>query len=253
MEKFTPGFFKHFESIYSPFVECKIWTAQLINSVNKLSNVVPRAVETELNSIDKSLIEAEATFRNTVGAWENLHQFKFEVLFRYSLKNRWSINCYPAAQHKDYFKSTRDQFSGLENKICFSSKNLYPVFGPGRGGKGVEHQADQMCVRKKTNQFVFCLLDWASGQRTVDGERVSRRDIMVRYDGNAPLRIRQDVWLAFVHTNANQLMGDKTAQHLLRDGPAQQQLAQARGGPEQLELEPLQQIPVIDGEELVNM
>jgi hypothetical protein len=199
MKKFTPGFFKHFESIYTPFVECKIWTAQLIHSVNKLSNVVPRAVETELNSIDKSLIKAEAIFRNTVGAWENLHQFKFEVLFRYSLKNRWSINCYPAAQHKDYFKSTRDQFSGLENKICFSSKNLYPVFGPGRGGKFVEHQADQMCVRKKTNQFVFCLLDWASGQRTVDGDRVSRRDIMVRYDGNAPLRIRQDVWLAFVH------------------------------------------------------
>ena len=48
-------------------------------------------------------------------------------------------------------------------------------------------------------------------------------------------------------------MGDRTAQHLLRDGPTQQQLAQARGGPEQLELEPPQQIPVIDGEELVNM
>jgi hypothetical protein len=188
MKKFTPGFFKHFESIYTPFVECKIWTAQLIHSVNKLSNVVPRAVETELNSIDKSLIKAEAIFRNTVGAWENLHQFKFEVLFRYSLKNRWSINCYPAAQHKDYFKSTRDQFSGLENKICFSSKNLYPVFGPGRGGKFVEHQADQMCVRKKTNQFVFCLLDWASGQRTVDGDRVSRRDIMVRYERKPTIR-----------------------------------------------------------------
>ena len=77
MEKVTPGFFKQFELIYSPFVECKIWTAQLINSVHKLSNVVPRAVETELNSINKSLIEAEALFRQTVGAWENLHEFKF--------------------------------------------------------------------------------------------------------------------------------------------------------------------------------
>ena len=77
---------------------------------------------------------------------------------------------------------------------------------------------------------------------------------MVRYDGNAPLRIRQDVWLAFVHTNANQLMGDRTAQHLLRDGPTQQQLAQARGRPEQPELAPPQQIPPVnDGEELVNM
>ena len=87
MEKFTPGIFNQFEWIYSPFVECKIWTAQLINSVHKLSNVVPRAVETELNSINKSLIEAETSFLQTVGAWDNLHEFKFEVLFWYSLKN----------------------------------------------------------------------------------------------------------------------------------------------------------------------
>ena len=171
----------------------------------------------------------------------------------YSLKNRWSINCYPAAQHKDYFKSTRAQFSGLENKICLSSKKLYSVFGPGRGGKGKEPRLDRNCVRNSANKFVFCLLDWASGQRTVDGERISRRDIMVRYDGNAPLRIRQEVWLAFVHTNANQLLGDRTAQHLLRDGPTQQMLAQARDGPEQQKLAPPQHNPVIDGEELVNM
>jgi len=159
MEKFTPGFFHQFELIYSPFVECKIWTVQLINSADKISNVVPRAVETELNSIDKSLIETEAAFRQTVGAWDNLHEFKFEVLFRYSLKNRWSINCYPTAQHKDYFKLTRAQFSGLENKICLMSKNLYCVFGPGRGGKGEDHQHDGTCVRRRSNRFFVCLLD----------------------------------------------------------------------------------------------
>ena len=228
MEKFTPGFFHQFESIYSPFVECKIWTAHLLNSVNKLSTVVPRAVETELNNIDKTLIESEDSFRNTAGAWDNLHQFKFEVLFRYSLKNRWSINCYPAAQHKDYFKSKRSQFSGLENKICLSSKNLYCVFGHGRGGKGDDIQNDGTRVRHRSNRFVFCLLDWASGQRTVDGDRVSCRDIMLQYNGNAPLRIRQEVWLAFVLTNANRLLGDRRAQHLLRDGPTQLQLALAR-------------------------
>ena len=41
--------------------------------VHKLSNVVPIAVETELNSIDKSLIESEAAFRDTGGAWVNLY------------------------------------------------------------------------------------------------------------------------------------------------------------------------------------
>eukprot|EP00534_Pseudo-nitzschia_fraudulenta_P002452 CAMPEP_0201136328 /NCGR_PEP_ID=MMETSP0850-20130426/54826_1 /ASSEMBLY_ACC=CAM_ASM_000622 /TAXON_ID=183588 /ORGANISM="Pseudo-nitzschia fraudulenta, Strain WWA7" /LENGTH=294 /DNA_ID=CAMNT_0047407621 /DNA_START=2098 /DNA_END=2979 /DNA_ORIENTATION=- len=228
METFTPGFFNQFETIYSPFVECKIWTAQLINVVHKLSNVVPRVVETELNSIDKSLIEAEASFRQTVGAWDKLEEFKFEVLFQYRLKNRWSINCYPAAQHKDFFKSTGAQFSGLENKICLSSKNLYCVFGPGRGGKGDDVHRDCSCVRNRSNRFVFCLLDWASGQCTIDGDRVSRRDIMVQYDGNAPLRIRYEVWLAFVHTNANRLLGDRRAQHLLNDGPTQEQLALAR-------------------------
>ena len=224
MEKFTPGFFYQFESIYSPFVECKIWTAHLLNSVNKMSNVVPKAVETELNNIDKALVEAEDCFRNTDGAMDNLHQFKFEVLFRYSVKNRWSINCYPAAQHKDYFKSKRSQFSGLENKICLSSKNLYCVFGPGRGGKGDDIQNDGTRVRNRSNRFVFCLLDWASGQRTADGERVSRRDIMVRYNGNAPLRIRQEVWLQFVYANANRLLNDGRAAHLLIDGPTLDQL-----------------------------
>eukprot|EP00534_Pseudo-nitzschia_fraudulenta_P004838 CAMPEP_0201135818 /NCGR_PEP_ID=MMETSP0850-20130426/54530_1 /ASSEMBLY_ACC=CAM_ASM_000622 /TAXON_ID=183588 /ORGANISM="Pseudo-nitzschia fraudulenta, Strain WWA7" /LENGTH=405 /DNA_ID=CAMNT_0047407033 /DNA_START=1771 /DNA_END=2984 /DNA_ORIENTATION=- len=198
MEKFTPGFFKQFESIYSPFVECKIWTVQLINSADKIS------VETELNSIDKSLIEAEASFCQTVGAWENLHEFKFEVLFWYSMKNCWSIHCYPAAQYKVYFKSTRAEFSGLENKICLSSKNLYCVFGPGRGGKGDDVHRDGTRVRDSSNIFVFCLLDWASGRRTGDGERVSRRDIMVHYDGNVPLRIRQEPgWLLFTPTPIN--------------------------------------------------
>ena len=94
---------------------------------------------------------------------------------------------------------------------------------------------------------------WASGQRTVDRDRVSWRDIIVKYDGTAPLRIRQEVWLAFVHTNANRLLGDRRVQHLFRDGPTQQQLALARDGPEQQELAPPQQNPLIEGEELVNL
>ena len=105
---------------------------------------------------------------------------------------------------------------------------MYRVFGPGRGGKGDDIKNDGTRVRNRSNRFVFCLLDWASGQRTIDGDRVSRRDIILEYDGNAPLRIRQDVWLAFVHTNANRLLDDRRAQHLLRDGPTQVQLALAR-------------------------
>ena len=62
----------------------------------------------------------------------------------------------------------------------------------------------------------------------LDGDRVSRRDIIVEYNGNAPLQIRQEVWLAFVHTNANRLLGDRRAQRLLRDGQTQEQMALAR-------------------------
>ena len=76
---------------------------------------------------------------------------------------------------------------------------------------------------------------------------------MVKYNGNAPLRIMNDVWLHFMYTNDNRLLGDRRAQHLLRDGPTQQQLALARDGPEQHELAPQQQNPLIEGEELVNL
>jgi len=120
----------------------------------------------------------------------------------------------------------------LENKICLTSQELYPVFGHGRRGRG------STCM---SNRFVFCLLDWASGRRTIDGGMVSRRDIMIDYDGNAPLRIMNDAWLQFVYTNATQLEEDRRAQHLFRNEPEQQQLALARQG------------RLMDGEDIVNM
>ena len=93
------------------------------------------------------------------------------------------------------------------------------MFGYGRGGKN---------ENGRSNRFVFCLLDWASGRRTIDGGMVSRRDIMVDYDGDAPLRIMNDDWLQFVYTNALRLEEDQRVQHLLRNEPEQQQLALAR-------------------------
>ena len=62
-----------------------------------------------------------------------------------------------------------------------------------------------------------------------------------------------DAWLHFVYTNANRLLGNRRAQHLLRDEPTQQQLALAREGPEQHELAPKQHNPLIEGEELVSL
>ena len=72
-----------------------------------------------------------------------------------------------------------------------------------------------------------CIL-FASRRRTIDGCLVSRRDIMVEYDGNAPLRIMTEVWLRFVYTNAIRLEGDRRAQNLLCHESEQQQLALAR-------------------------
>ena len=88
------------------------------------------------------------------------------------------------------------------------SHELYCVFEPGRGGRDPENYA---------TRFVFCLLDWASHRRTVDGDIVSKRDIMIRYEGNAPLRIQRDNWLRFVCENAQQLQNDRGFQHFLRD------------------------------------
>mmetsp|Transcript_20811 Transcript_20811/g.47169 ORF Transcript_20811/g.47169 Transcript_20811/m.47169 type:complete len:109 (+) Transcript_20811:1972-2298(+) len=96
---------------------------------------------------------------------------------------------------------------------------MYPVFGHGRGGRG---------STGRSNRFVFCLLDWASGRRTIDGGLISRRDIMVEYNRNAPLRIMKELWLQFVYTNAVRLEGDRRAQHLLRHEPEPQQLTLAR-------------------------
>mmetsp|Transcript_14282 Transcript_14282/g.29796 ORF Transcript_14282/g.29796 Transcript_14282/m.29796 type:complete len:235 (-) Transcript_14282:43-747(-) len=221
MSRFTPGFLQNFEMILLPFVGCKIWTAHLLRDVCALRSVVPRAMNTELENIDRSLDTAKNvfclqgldpdTFRET---------FRLEVLFWYSKLNRWSLNCYPAAQHQDCFQKPQDKsFSGLQNKICLTSQKLYPVFGHVRGGRV------STC---RSNWFVFCLLDWASGRRTINKGLVSRRDIMVKYNGNAPLRIMKELWLQFVYTNAVRLEGDRRAQHLLRHEPEQQQLALAR-------------------------
>ena len=90
----------------------------------------------------------------------------------------------------------------MENKICLTSQELYPVFGHGRGGRG------STCM---SNWFVFCLLDWASGRRAIDGGLESRRDIMVEYNGTTPLRIMNELWLQFVYTNAVRLEGDMRA------------------------------------------
>ena len=106
------------------------------------------------------------------------------------------------------------------------------MFGHGRGGRNPHGRSDR---------FVFCLLDWASGRRTIDGGMVSRRDIMVDNVGDAPLRIMNDAWLQFVYTNALRLEEDCRAQHLLRNEPEQQQLALAR------------EDRLMEGENLVNM
>ena len=94
MARFTPGFLQNFEKILLPFVECKIWTAP----------VVPRAMNTELENIDWSLDTAKNVFRlHGLDPDTFRDTFRFEVLFWYSKLNRWSLNCYPAAQHQDYF------------------------------------------------------------------------------------------------------------------------------------------------------
>ena len=184
-------------------------------------NVVPTAAATEVSNIEKSVILAFQVFeKNEVLVEEHPKEFRFEVLFQYSLFNRWSINCYPAAQHKDYFQSNRGSFSGLENKICMTSKMLYCIFGHGRGGKDPENYA---------TRFVFCLLDWASSRRTLDGDIASRRDIMVRYEGNAPLRILRDNWFRFVRENARQLQNDRGFQHFLRDRETREVMEAALG------------------------
>ena len=72
------------------------------------------------------------------------------------------------------------------------------------------------------------MLDWASGRRTIDGGLVSRREIMVEYNQNAPLRIMNEAWLQFVCTNAVRLEGDRRVQHLLRHEPEQQLLVLAK-------------------------
>ena len=93
------------------------------------------------------------------------------------------------------------------------------MFGHGRGGRG---------YTSRSNRFVFCLFDWVSSRRTIDGGLVSRRDIMAEYNENAPTRIMNEAWLAFVYTYAVRLEGDRRAQYLLRHVQEQQQLALVR-------------------------
>ena len=109
MSRFTSDFLQNFEKILLPFVECKIWTAHLLRDVQALQSVVPRAMMTELEIIDRSLDTAKSVFlvRN-IDPDTFRDSFRFEVLFRYSKLNRWSLNCYPAAQHQDYFQRNRD-------------------------------------------------------------------------------------------------------------------------------------------------
>mmetsp|Transcript_20809 Transcript_20809/g.47164 ORF Transcript_20809/g.47164 Transcript_20809/m.47164 type:complete len:108 (+) Transcript_20809:875-1198(+) len=105
MSRFTPGFLQNFEKILLPFVECKIWTAHLLRDVQALESVVPRAMMTELENIDRSLDTAKTVFRlQNIDPGIFRESFRFEVLFRYSKLNRWSLNCYPATQHQDYFQ-----------------------------------------------------------------------------------------------------------------------------------------------------
>jgi len=220
MSRFTPGFLQNFEIILLPFVECKFWRALLLCDVCALKSVVPRAMNTELENIDRSLDTAKNVFRLQGLDLDTFREtFRFEVLFRYIKLNRLSFNCYPAAQHQDCFQKPQDKsFSGLQNKICLTSQKLYPVFGHVRGGRV------STC---RSNWFVFCLLDWASGRRTINKGLVSRRDIMVKYNGNAPLRIMNEVWLEFVYTNAVRLEGGRRAQHLVCHNAEQIQVAQA--------------------------
>ena len=94
MAMFTPDFLQNFEKILLPFVECKIWTAHLLRDIHALKSVVPRAMKTELENIDRSLDSAKSVFRlQDIDPDIFRESFRFEVLFRYSKLNRWSLNC----------------------------------------------------------------------------------------------------------------------------------------------------------------
>ena len=106
-------------------------------------------MSTELENIDQLLDTPNNAFcLNGLDPVTFRETFLFEVLFRYSKLKRWSFNCNPAAQHQDCFQKNPDKgFSGLENKICLTSRELYPVFGH-RREEGVQlvNQIGLYCV-----------------------------------------------------------------------------------------------------------
>ena len=217
MKKFDYSFFLKFGTTLRPFVEAKIWTAKILSQCRWLENVVPLAALSELRTLDEA-VSSRIVYK---GGENNKYRYRNKILYSYSKLNRWSINWQPVSQHQDHF-GRHGKTSGLENKICFSSKHLYHLNKFGRGGAP---------ANQTSNSFTFCILDWPGGARRRAERRraaelggdgndlrpMTRREAMRFYNFPDPQRITLAVWRDFVVQNFAGLSRNQQTRHLLGD------------------------------------
>ena len=181
---------------------------------------MPQAALAELQTLDKATSNTGIYVRSR---WDrkNMYHHRNELLYNYSKLNRWSINWQAVAQHQDHFGS-HGKTSGLENKICFSSKHLYNLKKFGRGGAP---------ANQNSNSFTFCILDWPGGAgRAVERRRaaeengggdeiepMNQREAMQFYQGGAPQRMSLQIWREFVVRHFAALSQNPRTRDLLGD------------------------------------